>query len=294
MKQKRTINVAFCFDKKFLMQTCVSITSLLVSAKNKCGYNIYCVVSKDLTPDDLKCLKEITHKFSKRSKIMFLYENGSYDNAYIPKHMNYLSKATYYKIMLPELIQDIDKVIYIDSDTIILKDLIQMDDIVLGNNFLIGSLDFMNKAIIWKQKMSNYSLPLKKNEYVNAGVLIMNLKQMRHENLSQKWIELAAKRLRYQEQDILNSTCLGLIGFFNKKYNLMIIDKTKITTEVNIKAVRNVVILHFAYPKPWVEKTALSDIWWKYAKMTKSYDKLIFNFFVNIKKRQNKTLFKPN
>lgn len=287
MKLKRIINVAFCFDKKFIMQTCVSITSLLVSAQNRCNYHIYCIVSKDLTSDDLECLKEVVRKFSEKSKITFLYENGQYDKAYIPSHMNYLSKATYYKIMLPDLLNGIDKIIYIDSDTVILKDLIEMDNINLRGNLLIGRLDFMNKDIIWEQKLGKYRLALEKNKYVNAGILIMDLKKMKQKKLSQQWIKLSRKKLRYQEQDILNSTCLGSIGFLDSKYNVIIIDRTKITTDTSIKAATNAVILHFVYPKPWIEKAGLSNIWWKYAKMTKFYDQLRLNYYVKIKERQN-------
>jgi len=286
MKQKRIINIAFCFDKNFLMQACVSITSLLVSAKNKCGYNIYCIVSKDLTPDDLECLKEIAREFSKNSKIIFLYENGNYDNAYIPANINILSKAIFYRFMLPELLQDIDKVIYIDSDTIILKDLIQMDDISLNDNLLAGCQDFMNDFNIWSKNFNNYWLPLKKNGYVNSGVLIMNLKKMRYENLSKKWIKLSHKKTIYPDQDILNSTCLNRIVFLDSKYNIEIF--TKIKPDINSKKIKNTAILHYIYPKPWLQKNILSDIWWKYAKMTKFYNQLTLSYAITIK---NKTVY---
>jgi lipopolysaccharide biosynthesis glycosyltransferase len=262
MKKPRTINVAFCIDKNFLMQTCVSIASLLISARNKCRYGIYCIVSKDFTDNDCNCIKEIVNKFSKNSTIDFRYENSRYNNAKTP---SLWSKAIYHRLMLPDILQDLDKIIYIDSDTISLKDLIAMDKIWLKDKLLGGCLDIMNDKNIWRGIFDNYHVPLKRNQYINSGVMIMNLEAVRKTNLSQKWINLAKKKNRFPTQDILNSTCLGQIHFIDPIYNMPIYTKIK-QAYLNAKTINKSVILHFIYPKPWQKKSLWSEIWWEYAK----------------------------
>jgi len=259
-----------------------------VSAQNRCNYHIYCIVSKDVTSDDLECLKEVVRKFSEKSKITFLYETGQYRKARIPNNLNSLSEAIYYRFMLPDLVNGVDKIIYIDSDTAILKDLIEMDNISLNDNLLSGSLDFMNDDAIWAKNFHKYCLPLEKNRYVNSGVLIMNLKKMRKDKLPEKWLQLSQKKIKYPDQDILNNTCMGKIDIFDSKYNIEIFSKIKMN--INAKKIKDAVILHYIYPKPWMKKTILGGLWWKYAKMTKFYNHLLLKYSMNLKHKNKKGL----
>lgn len=285
MHTNKTINISFCFDKRFLMQTCVAITSLLVSANNKCAYRIYCIISADLSEKDLQPVRLIVSNFSKNSRLIFLYKNSNYDNAYIPANKGEWSKAVYYRLMLPDLLPDIDKIIYLDSDTIILKDLTELDNMELNDNLLLGCLDFLNNDILWKQRFNNYWLALDKNKCFNTGMLVMNLKKIREEKLSQKWIELAKKEIRCVDQDVLNSTCLGKIGLLDTVYNRAVVDKTKIKSIITEEEFNKTVIMHYVYPKPWFEKSLYSDIWWKFAKMTEFYEQLRLNYSITMLKR---------
>lgn len=289
VEQKPAINVAFCLDSKFLMQTCVSITSLLTSAKDKCRYNIYCVLGKDISKQNRKELEDSVFKFSNDSKIIFLNENGSYDNAHIPPGRDEWSKAVYYRLMLPDLIPNADKVIYIDSDTIILRDLIEMNNIDFNDNYVLGCLDFLNDDVLWEQKYGNYWLHLEKRQCINTGMMIMNLKKIRQDNLSEKWIELAKKEVRCVDQDVINSTCLGKIGLLPTIYNRAVVDKTKIKSAITEEDLQKIVILHYVYPKPWIEKGKLSDLWWNCAEMTDFYPQLNLNYSINrLKQTKNK------
>lgn len=113
----------------------------------------------------------------------------------------------------------------------------------------------------------------------------MNLKKIREKKLSKKWIELAKKEIRCVDQDVLNSACLGKIGLVDTVYNRAIIDKTKIKPIITEEEFKKTVILHYVYPKPWIEKSLYSDIWWKFAKMTEFYEQLMLNYSINMLKR---------
>ena len=59
------------------------------------------------------------------------------------------------------------------------------------------------------------------NQYIDIGVLLMNLKQIRMDNMTQKFIELSKNNYDYKEQDVLNVACFGKILTLPPKYNLM-------------------------------------------------------------------------
>ncbi|MDR0618122.1 MAG: hypothetical protein LBG23_05145 [Endomicrobium sp.] len=81
--------------------------------------------------------------------------------------------------------------------------------------------------------------PITKNDiYINAGVLLLNLKNLRADNVNKSWINLAEKEsFPFHDQDIINLTCKGKIVFLPPEYNF---------------ATDNAKIIHFANNKPWV------------------------------------------
>ena len=60
-------------------------------------------------------------------------------------------------------------------------------------------------------------------KYLNAGVLLINLKQIREDNMTKKFIELSKKNYLSQDQDVLNVACYGKIITLHPKYNAQVI-----------------------------------------------------------------------
>jgi lipopolysaccharide biosynthesis glycosyltransferase len=150
----------------------------------------------------------------------------------------------------------------------------------MGDNLLMGVLDIANISIQWRIHCARCAVPLKRMEYINSGVLLMNLKELRIANLKDIWLKLAfTQKLPYLDQSILNYTCEGRIGFLPLKFNYNDLWKTQLTItlkeglfsqeEFN-EANKNPVIYHYwGKFKPWREhEMSSADIWWKYAKMT--------------------------
>jgi lipopolysaccharide biosynthesis glycosyltransferase len=174
-----------------------------------------------------------------------------------------------------------------DTDVIVLKDLTNLFSTDLEGNYIAGV-----KAagyIINKDKTEKYyiSIGLKNiTEYINAGVTLWNLDNIRRDNLTPKLLELAAKNFSSMDQDVINVAFQGNIKHLPLKYNLMTpyerrySDKTSAEYKklVSIykddslnEAFSDPVIIHYADKvKPWNDKTSfLSQVWWKYAKLTK-------------------------
>ena len=121
----KNVNIAFCFDKNLWKQFCVSVASLLVNSENKCHYNIYAIVSENITDTEKNYMKNVVSKYDEKSNITFLTDNHDFDILYKP--------AYFFRLQLLKL-NNIDKIIYCDIDTFFNGNLVSLYDTNLGNN----------------------------------------------------------------------------------------------------------------------------------------------------------------
>jgi len=307
MKKKlMRIPVAFCFDENMWMLAGVAVTSLLYHAMGKCAYDVYCVVPDTFAQSKQDELIKIVSDTDANSKIYFLKANHDFDESV----SNELTIGTYFRFMLVKLLPHIDKIIYSDVDVTFSDNLIEMYNTKIGNNIIAAVPD----------ADQGREYPKKKNGYINAGVLILNLKEIRKHDYYNTWLALSKTgEFRYMDQDILNKTCDGKILYLPMRYNYMpgaggrfekSVKEGTYSQEEYIEAVRNPVIIHYILRQPWKNRENLvGDLWWKYAYMTPFYavfrskidheadlikkDILLFNLFkiMTIKVRQTKVKY---
>lgn len=148
------------------------------------------------------------------------YEIGNqFDNAHLC--IKHITVATYYRLMLPEILPDCDKCIYLDGDTIICNGLLELFLTQMDEKYLAGV-----RAYIYYDSADEHKNRLgigekSEFEYVNAGVLVMNLKQMRTDECVDKFLSLLDKNFDSQDQDILNLVCFGKIQILPFRFNVM-------------------------------------------------------------------------
>jgi len=99
------------------------------------------------------------------------------------------------------------------------------------------------------------------NTYVNAGILLFNLKKMREDKLVEKLLGCASKyNFNRHDQDTLNYVCNDKIQNIDKIFNCH---------PGIIKSLENQVIIHYMCQKPWnYYNMKCANIWWNYAKLT--------------------------
>ena len=281
----KNINIAFCFDKNLWKQFCVSIISLLTVSKNKCSYNIYTVISDDITNEIQSQIKNIIMQYDNKSKITFLKDNHDFD-----KHEPGRSAGYFYRIQLIKLAPKVDKIIYCDIDTVFRKPLIDLYNINMKDKLLYGVKDGINISRYWKKYKTRTDKKYlsKQGKYINSGVLLINLKTFRNENIYPKFLKLIGKKLRYQDQDMLNYIAKNRIGYLPLKYNFTpkgIRHKYYLAYKENLfskneiyDAKKDAVIWHFMACNPWKKITKGASIWWKYAHQLNFYKEFKQNF----------------
>jgi hypothetical protein len=129
------VHVAVSVDNKFLYPCIIFITSLLENRNPTTYYNIYLLTSPNINFDYKDKIDCLINKYEKKFiNISYLNMNDDFKGSISGSH---ISIATYYKIALPSLLPNLDKVIYCDADVISFKDLSQMYNLELKENIYI-------------------------------------------------------------------------------------------------------------------------------------------------------------
>jgi len=211
MNEKNLVNLCFITDEGYIMQTCVAITSILKCKLEQTKYAIY-VICNNVTRESIDNLKKLEEN-NFEIKIIELNDDGKYlryDIKNIPA-----SPAAMYKFSIPNILKDIDKVIYLDGDIIVRKDLIDLFKIDILDNYVgaVKETGGLSRTL--------YNLFIKNNVfYFNSGVMLMNLKQMRKDNITDKLIEYRLNGYNeLMDQDALNVVLKNKVLELPFKYN---------------------------------------------------------------------------
>ncbi len=292
------IPIVLAGDNNYAIPMMVVIESLLNTAHKSTTYRIEMLVSGDFSVENKEKIMRVCQRYNKY-KLNFHVMGADDDDKFI--QIKHISAATYYRLKLPELLQDVKKCIYLDSDIVVKDDLsalfrMNVDDkyiaVVATAGYLFPDSKVENKCR--ELGLSNL------DSYVNAGVLIMNLENMRRDGLSEEFRFLLNKNFCSQDQDILNVACINGIRKLPFKYNVMtkypIDDKSAYNKNEMLQRAYprsewnggrlHPVILHYAdVHKPWnsMESARMKD-WWDVVSLLPDDIKLqvYADFFNNI------------
>lgn len=280
INHNRKIYVVTSTDNRFTIPTYVMIHSMMHNAKLCDEYEVIILIDKSFEDINKNILRQITDEF-RNIVVSFLVMDDEKVN--IQTGNKRFPPASYYRLALSSLLPEINKCLYIDGDTIICSDVSEIFDINLADNYVAGVADeWINSRNI------EYDIVPEPEGYINSGVLLFNLEQMRRDNIEQAFSQLYDKKIMYPDQDIINVCCKNkkirlplscnvtpfkrFTNFVSKKY---IVRGAKNYTHYElVKACENPIIIHYAGPiKPWGCKWMLrGDVWTKYVSKWINWD----------------------
>lgn len=206
------IHLALNIDNKYVYPCIVTLTSLLSNKEKSTFYIIHILIGNDIDNNTFyKINTTLKHISTDSSNVTFYNMGDQFQGATIG---DYITTAAYYRIALPSLLQYVDKIIYIDSDIIIFKDLREMYNIELKKDkYFCGILDFIH-LINELSKLGVYT-----DKYMNSGVLLMNLKAMRKNRIENKIRDYISNHfLEHNKQTAINAVCYNNIQILSLKY----------------------------------------------------------------------------
>lgn len=275
------INIAFISDDGYVLPTSVAITSLI---KNKLSSTIYKIniVTADLKENSIEIFKSLSSDSviiniisASAEKFKGMHRNSG--NSYCVA-----TEAALLKFELPNLIDDTEKLLYLDGDIIVKSDLSELYNVDIEEKY----------AAVVQDSGIMYTNDTNKNrfkEYFNSGVMLLNLALMRQDNLSEILIEAKRKStdMSLMDQNIFNLVFENKVKTLNTKYNLLYINllRAKKQNKFTINDLNNLydtnyleleeikddaVILHYSSKdKPWkCYNVPTVEMWDEYYKLS--------------------------
>ena len=263
------IPVFYAVDDRYIPFLGVSLTSLINNTSKNNNYliKILCTnVSKE-NMDKIKLYEKenISIEFVDINNELNNIENKLYTR-------NYFSNTTYFRLFIPELYKQYDRAIYIDSDTVILTDIANLFNMSIEDNLLAAVPDGAVQTIeVFQEYVEKVVGMADYNCYFNAGVLLMNLKELRNYNFQEKFLYLLEK-IKFevaQDQDYLNRLCKGRVKIIDDSWN-------KMPITANYKETKDIKIVHYNLGfKPWFfDNIPYQEFFWKYAEKTEFLGKI--------------------
>lgn len=268
-KGKNVIPIFFAIDDGYIPFLAVAIKSLIENASKEYEYIIK-VLHTNVKENNVRKIKKF-----ETENVNIEFVNLSY---YIKKVQDklytrdYYTNTTYFRMFLPELYPQYDKVLYLDSDIVVLGDISQLYNTEIGTNLVAAAPDdIIQYNKVFQEYAEKVVGVVKYQNYFNAGILLMNLDQLRKFNFQDKFLYLlgTVKFSVAQDQDYLNRLCKGRVTLINSQWDVMPVVNRKINKE-DIKIIH----YNFAY-KPWrFEDVQYKEYFWEYARKTEFLDEI--------------------
>lgn len=292
--EKGNIPVVLAADNKYVPYVTTLLRSIIDNANQEKNYDFVILNSNisDLNKEKIK------REFVQSTNMSIRFANvkrlfAKYD-LYVHRHF---TVEIYYRLFMQDIMKHYDKVIYLDSDIIMLDDVSKLCDIELGDNYLaavqdVDSAGCYNGVDSERKKYHAEYMKMKNPyDYFNSGVLVMNLVEFRRNFTAEHILELAAsKKWLFPDQDVLNILCEGKVHYLDMSWNVMMNWKNDTSCRIEtakrapywlylkyLKSRKEPKIVHYAgFQKPWdTPDCDYAEYFWKYAKETSVYEKLI-------------------
>ncbi len=274
-------------SEKFGPVTATSIVSLLENNK-KSGTIHILYIKKDMTDETERKIKLMVEKYGRTIEFINMPDWSKRLGISLKSCKSGWLGFGYNRLFITDLVpENIDRVLYMDSDTIVEQDISYLWDIDFEDNYLAGVDDCLSKNYNEIVEISDTAT------YCNAGVLLLNIKKWRQDNLKEKFIEYVVARNGYfvfNEQSVINSVCSDKIKILPCKYNTTTLvysfeydelmrmrnpGKYAYSREEYYSARENPAITHFTgcffvYRRPWIQNSdhPHADMFNKYYEMT--------------------------
>ena len=268
-KYKQKIPICFATDDNYVPFLTVAIASLLDNSSKENFYKIY-VLTSHLTEENMN---SILKQKTENSSIDFVQLSKELDKVQDMFHLrDYYSKETYYRIFIPNLFPQYEKVLYLDCDITVLADVSELYNTQI-HGYYVGAVQ--EEVMQTFEVFGNYvekADGINRKNYFNAGILLINGRRWRNKLIAERFVDLL-NRYKFrvvQDEDYLNVLCKDNIKWLPLGWN-----KTSYKNEAFDD--KDLKIIHWKINwRPWKYKDVLyEEYFWKYAKMTDFYDKLI-------------------
>lgn len=267
------MNILIAMNDAYVKYYQVVVTSLCRN-NSESDIVIHIPYTSELSEEGLALITKTANDNNAKVKTYELNKDNIKAMSELPLGM--WSVETFFRLFVQDIISDTeDRILWLDGDIIVNGDISDFYNIDFEGNYYAACEDIAISRGKMKQEYDNLGWD-SSQIYVNAGVLLINLAQLRREKITQndivKFIEINHEKMHFLDQYTLNAMFHDRIkladGF---KYNCQV---SSYSYTKGRQILNESVILHFPGYRPWqtdyqkhYSSAIPGDIWWKYARM---------------------------
>lgn len=264
-----TIPIFFTVDDKYVPFLAVALQSLIENSSEK-NYYLIKILYTSITEENQEKIK----KYEKENVNIEFVDLNYYINKIKNKlyTRDYYSVTTYFRLFIPNLYPQYNKALYLDCDIVLLADVAELYNIDMGENLVAAAPDdVIQKIEVFQEYAEKVVGVADYRNYFNAGVLLMNLDELRKFDFQEKFL-YSLEKIKFavaQDQDYLNRLCKGRVKIISNVWDKMPISNDTDTNDLKL--------IHYNLAfKPWhFEDILYKEYFWKYAKKTEFFDEII-------------------
>lgn len=241
-KNIEKINIIFTIDDNYSRFLGVTLCSIFENKKCQNPIEIY-VLDGGIQHENKEKLYFLSKKYN--FEINFIKIDTYFFKNF--KLTDYFTPAVYYRLIIPDLLPQLSKILYLDCDIIVMGDILELYRTNIDNYILAAVREFIT------DRQKDLGMPLD-SKYFNSGVLLINTEKWKQEKITQKSIAYTKEnfeKIKYCDQDVLNATIWDKWLEIPFKYNYMTSFIKKHSTKEE-EPPRDILILHYSSNiKPW-------------------------------------------
>lgn len=296
--QEKNVAIAFCADDNFAPCTAVMIRSILANGSGENNYD-FVLLHSGMSVENQRKLIAMVEKHKNASMrfvdvVEFISQYQFFTGTV--REEKEITKETYYRLLIPEIMSEYKKVLYLDGDMTALADVAEVYRTELGDNLvaacrdIVGLMAYYNPDYCVDRRTGetakdhwDVELGLKDaNQHFNAGLTLFNIPAFRAAYSMEFLLEYAASRpWKAHDQDILNVLCEDRCVLIESNWNSIYGGESRFLPDALRAEYQECwahpKIAHFAGPfKPWAMPDApFQEYFWPYAADTPYLETLL-------------------
>ena len=294
-KNENVIPVVFAVNNDYTYFGYIAIYSLIKHINSDSIYGIYVLVT-----DVDKKNQELLESLSRKNVEVKCLDISDFTKDVTLKESIHLSVETYYRLFIPIVLPQYERIIYLDSDICVLDDVAKMLKYDLCGKS-VGVVRDVQCGHLKKHSLEIGNLDYRKT--FNAGVLVMDTRKFENDKVRDKCLAILnedykrkVRRFIFADQDALNVVLYENVCFIDDEWNVQsqfawrpqtLTDEYKNRYFTLLDSAK---IMHFAGDrKPWMyPELPKADVFWDIAKESDVFREVLESIIEKVRKNASK------
>lgn len=297
-----SVPIVLAANNRFAPYLDIMIRSIVKHSSDNRAYD-FIVLHSNITERNQNLI--LQENLRSNNTIRFVNVDEYFDRSkfFVDQH---LSIETYYRLIIPEIMPNYHKILYLDCDMVVLEDVAKLYDIDLEGNVLaaVKDIDIAGQTKMGVNKLGKYlktKLGLENPfDYFQCGTLVLDLDALKKLTSSEELMKIATSySYRCHDQDVLNKVCKGHVFYLEQEWNVIMNWENFYSGTSRMQFIKSAprnlfyeyqearnhpLIVHYAgYQKPWTYGDCdFSEYFWDFAKDSVFYPLLVSQIRTNL------------